>query len=176
MDGRKVPVDKVEKTLGPMEFIFEATGIAKLEFNLLEALSVNGAYVLTGIPGCSRPLEISGSELIRRLVLGNQVMLGSVNAARGHFQMAVDDLAQARLRWGDHVARLITHVHPHTDFEGTLHHHSADEIKSVIEWSAVQDGQALSGDHDRDRGAQPPRIPGVKQPAQAVPKDKPAPV
>jgi hypothetical protein len=26
--------------------------------------------------------------------LDNQVMLGSVNAARGHFQMAADDLAR----------------------------------------------------------------------------------
>lgn len=135
VDGRKVPVDKVDQTLGPMEFIFEATGIARLEFNLLEALAINGAYVLTGIPGGSRPLEIPGAELVRRLVLGNQMMLGSVNAARGHYQMAVDDLAQARLRWGDHLARLITHRHSHSDFEQTLHHHAADEIKSVIEWS-----------------------------------------
>ncbi len=58
VDGRKVPADKVSQTLGPMEFIFEATGIPKLEFNLLEALSLNGAYVLTGVPGGTRPLEI----------------------------------------------------------------------------------------------------------------------
>ncbi len=137
VDGRKIPVAKVEKTLGAMELIFEATGIPKLEFNLLEALSLNGVYVLTGVPGGSRPLEITGGELIRRLVLGNQVMLGSVNAVRGHFQMAVDDLAQARLRWGDHVARLITHRHDHNDFEQTLHHHAADEIKSIIEWAPL---------------------------------------
>jgi glucose 1-dehydrogenase len=142
VDGRKVPADKVRQTLGPMEFIFEATGIPKLEFNLLEALSLNGAYVLTGVPGGSRPLEIAGAELIRRLVLGNQVMLGSVNAARGHFQMAVDDLAQARLRWGDHVSRLITDRHPHTDFEQTLHHHTPDEIKSIIEWASLPPAQA----------------------------------
>jgi threonine dehydrogenase-like Zn-dependent dehydrogenase len=138
VDGRKVAVEKVQATLGPMEFIFEATGIPKLEFNLLEALSLNGVYVLTGVPGGSRPLELAGAELIRGLVLGNQVMLGSVNAARGHFQMAVDDLAHARLRWGDHVARLITNRHAHTDFENTLHHHAADEIKSIIEWAPLE--------------------------------------
>lgn len=154
VDGRKVPVDKVQATLGPMEFIFEATGIAKLEFDLLEALSLNGAYVLTGIPGGSRPLEIPGAELIRRLVLGNQVMLGSVNAARGHFQMAVDDLAQARLRWGDHISSLITNRHPHTDFEGTLHHHAPNEIKSIIEWAPLPTIAGSDG-HDQRRGIRP---------------------
>jgi threonine dehydrogenase-like Zn-dependent dehydrogenase len=172
VDGRKVPVDKVDDTLGPMEFIFEATGIAKLEFNLLDALSLNGAYVLTGIPGGSRPLEIPGAELIRQLVLGNQVMLGSVNAARGHFQMAVDDLAQAGLRWGDHVSRLITNRHPHTDFDKTLHQHAADEIKSIIEWAPLPPADG-AGDRDQNRGARQPHIPGAATPAQNVPKDKP---
>jgi hypothetical protein len=41
--------------------------------------------------------------------MDNQVMLRSVNAARGHFQMAADDLAQAHLRWGSLIAGLITH-------------------------------------------------------------------
>jgi threonine dehydrogenase-like Zn-dependent dehydrogenase len=118
-----------------MEMIIEATGIPALEFNLLDALSSNGVYVLTGIPGGDRPLEIPGAELIRRLVLDNQVMLGSVNAARDHFQMAVDDLGEARLRWGEHVAQLITHRHPFSDFEAALRQHPPDEIKSVIEWA-----------------------------------------
>jgi threonine dehydrogenase-like Zn-dependent dehydrogenase len=176
VDGRKVPVDKVQQTLGPMEFIFEATGIAKLEFDLLEALALNGAYVLTGIPGGSRPLEIPGAELVRRLVLGNQVMLGSVNAARGHFQMAVDDLARARLRWGDHVAHLITHRHPHTDFDRPLHHHTPDEIKSVIEWAPVRAAETPRPDGGQGKPMSSAQIPGVGQPAQNVPKDKPAPV
>jgi threonine dehydrogenase-like Zn-dependent dehydrogenase len=173
VDGRKVAADKVQQALGPMELIFEATGIPKLEFDLLEALSLNGVYVLTGVPGGSRPLEIAGAELIRRLVLGNQVMLGSVNAARGHFQMAVDDLAQARLRWGDHVARLLTQRHAPTDFEQTLHHHAEDEIKSIIEWAPLPAASA-DGDHHPNRGEKAPRIPGAATTAQHVRTDKPA--
>ena len=136
VDARKVPVDRMDAVLGPVELILEATGVASLEFNLLDALAPNGVYVLTGIPGGNRPLEVPGAELIRRLVLGNQVMVGSVNAARDHFQMAVSDLAHAHLLWGDHVERLITHRHPFTDFEAALRQHPTDEIKSVIEWAA----------------------------------------
>jgi threonine dehydrogenase-like Zn-dependent dehydrogenase len=138
VDGRQVPVDRVEKVVGSMELILEATGIAKLEFNLLDALALNGVYVLTGIPGGNRPLQIAGAALVRQLVLENQLMLGSVNAACGHFQMAVDDLARAYLRWGSHLARLITHAHPSVEFAEPLAHHHPDAIKEVIEWAQVQ--------------------------------------
>ena len=117
-----------------MDLILEATGVASLEFNLLDALGKNGVYVLTGIPGGDRPLQLDGAELIRRLVLGNQVMIGSVNASRDHFQMAVDDLLRAQLAWGDHVARLISHRRPYADFQNALTRHDADEIKVVLEW------------------------------------------
>jgi threonine dehydrogenase-like Zn-dependent dehydrogenase len=134
IDGRKVSIDRADTAVGPMDLIFDATGVPQLEFNLLDALAYNGVYVLTGIPSGDRPLEIPGAELIRQLVLKNQLMLGSVNNPRAYFQMAVDDLAMAQLRWGDHVARLITHRHPYTDFVTALTHHEADEIKVVLEW------------------------------------------
>ncbi|MBI3951154.1 MAG: glucose 1-dehydrogenase [Acidobacteria bacterium] len=137
VDGRQIPPDQVDDALGPMDLIFEATGVPGLAFNLLDALALNGVYVLTGIPGGSRPLQIPGAELIRQFVLDNQVMVGSVNAARDHFQMAVDDLAQAHLCWSDHVARLITHRYPTADFAMALGQHPPDEIKAVIQWTAV---------------------------------------
>jgi threonine dehydrogenase-like Zn-dependent dehydrogenase len=141
IDGRKVPAGQVEKTFGVMELIFYATGIPSLEFNLLDSLALNGAYVLTGIPGGDRPLQIAGAELMRQLVLDNQVMLGSVNAARGHFQMGVDDLAHAHLRWGAHLERLITHRHSPEQFAEMFGHHESNIIKEVIEWSAEEQRQ-----------------------------------
>jgi glucose 1-dehydrogenase len=136
IDGRQVPADQVDDHFGRIDLIFEATGVAALEFNLLDALAQNGVYVLTGIPGGDRPLELQGAELIRRLVLQNQVMLGSVNASRDHYQMAVDDLTLAHGLWGEHVAQLITNRHPFTDFDTALHQHGADEIKAVVEWNS----------------------------------------
>lgn len=137
VDARQVPADKVHGVLGDMELVFEATGVASLEFNLLDSLGVNGVYVLTGIPGGSRPLQVPGAELIRRLVLDNQVMVGSVNASQAHFQLAVDDLLRARLAWGDHLQRLITHHRPFTEFHEALAQHDAEEIKVVLEWAGA---------------------------------------
>jgi glucose 1-dehydrogenase len=106
-----------------------------LEFNLLDALALNGIYALTGIPGGERPLQISGAQLIRQLVLGNQIMLGSVNAARGHFQMAVDHLAEAHLRWGSQISGLVTHKYPWDQFVGHPDEHQPESIKEVVEWA-----------------------------------------
>jgi threonine dehydrogenase-like Zn-dependent dehydrogenase len=135
IDGREVPADQVEKKIGGMDFILDASGIAQLEFNLLDALAQNGMYVITGIPAGDRPLQIPGTELIRQLVLDNQVMLGSVNAARGHFQMGVDDMAQAHLRWGTQIAGLITNRYAPDQFAGVMDQHPSDGIKEVIEWA-----------------------------------------
>lgn len=134
IDGRRVPPEQVEQEIGAMNLILDATGIASLEFNLLDALAPNGIYVLTGIPSGQRPLEIQGAELIRRLVLENQVMAGSVNAARDHFQMAVDDLARAHHRWPGHVEKLITHRYIFSQLAAVFTEHPADEIKAVMEW------------------------------------------
>jgi len=121
--------------IGTMDCVIEATGVPLLELNLLDLLGHNGAYVLTGIPGGDRPLQIDGAEIIRRLVLNNQAMLGSVNAARDHYQMAADDLAVATCRWGTHVEQLITQRHPSARYADAFAQHGANEIKSVIEWS-----------------------------------------
>jgi threonine dehydrogenase-like Zn-dependent dehydrogenase len=135
IDGRQVPADQVVKKIGGMDFILDASGIAALEFNLLDALALNGVYVVTGIPGGDRPIQIPGAELIRQLVLENQIMLGSVNAARGHFQMAADDLAQAHLRWGVQIADLITNRYSPDHFTGLMDQHQPGAIKEVIEWA-----------------------------------------
>jgi len=135
LDGRQVPADKVDDSVGAMDLILEATGIASLEFDLLDALALNGAYVLTGVPGGDRPLQVQGAQLMRKLVLGNLAMLGSVNAARGHYQRGIDDLGAASARWGTHVAALITQHYPSSRFLEPLMQHQPDSIKEVIDWA-----------------------------------------
>lgn len=137
VDGRKTPPDRIRAEVGPMELLFEATGAPRLAFNLLDALALNGVYVLTGIPGGHCVAQLAACDLIRDMVLDNQVMIGSVNAARGHFQMAVDDLVQAHLRWPGQVERLITHRVTPSDAAAALHEHPEDEIKTVIEWRSA---------------------------------------
>jgi threonine dehydrogenase-like Zn-dependent dehydrogenase len=145
IDGRQITPEHFIDKIKLFDLILEATGIASLEFDLIDALAINGVYVVTGIPSGDRPLKIDGEELMRRLVLRNQVVLGSVNASRNHFQLAVNDLAQAQTRWHEHVAQLITNRYEYSDFDHAFQHHDADEIKVVLRWSA-------------DRTAQPEKV------------------
>lgn len=135
IDGRKVNVMDIDETCGEMDFVFEATGIAQLEFQLIDTMGNNAVYVATGIPGGDRPLTIQGASLMQQLVLKNQVLLGSVNASLHHYQMAVDDLGASLKQWPDAIKAVITDKIPYQSFDAALHNHSANEIKVTVQWA-----------------------------------------
>jgi threonine dehydrogenase-like Zn-dependent dehydrogenase len=137
VDGRQTEARNLSGRFGHIDVVLEATGVAHLEFDLLSALGTNGVYVLTGVPGGDRPMTIDGADLVRRLVLGNQVMVGSVNADHTHFRMAVDDLLGAQEAWGEAMRQVITQRLPYTDFARALSRHPPDEIKTVLEWAPL---------------------------------------
>jgi Glucose dehydrogenase C-terminus len=64
-------------------------------------------------------------------------MVGSVNAARGHFQTGADDLEQARSRWGAHLDGLITQRYAPAEFASSPDRHEPDSIKQVVEWTSL---------------------------------------
>lgn len=117
------------------DMIIEAAGIAKLDFDLIKTLGNNGIYVLTGVPGDSRELNIKGGDMMKQLVLKNQIILGSVNAGNIHFNKAIDDLEKASKKWPNVIDQLITNRVPYNDFKRVLFKHAPDEIKAVIKWS-----------------------------------------
>lgn len=135
IDGRQAKTLDLDDALGQIDLIFEATGVAQLEFDLIDALGINGVYVLTGIPAGDRPVTMQPGSLIQQLVLKNQVMLGSVNAGYEHYRMAIEDLEAACLQFPEAMAGIITDRHPYQDFSRALSHHDANEIKCVLEWN-----------------------------------------
>ncbi len=141
VDDREVKLDKLSEELGHMDLILDATGAARLEFNLLSVLGMNGLYVLTGIPGGDRPFDVQGAALLRELVLRNQVMMGSVNASQKHFQMAIQDLSKSKETWGDAIDQLITHRFPYPQFTEAIIHRPPDEIKAIVEWRKINEAQ-----------------------------------
>lgn len=129
-----VTIEKFAKSCSQLDMVVEAAGIAKLDFDLIKLLGYNGIYVLTGVPGDERPLNVDGAGLMRQLVLKNQIILGSVNAGIVHFHMAVKDLEEASNKWKGLIETLITSKTSYKEFEKVLKTHPPDEIKSVIEW------------------------------------------
>jgi glucose 1-dehydrogenase len=134
LDGRSLSPEQIHTTTGSIDLIFEAAGVITLETRLIHALARNGIYVLIGLPNEDQMADRLDAFLIRRIILYNQTILGSVNASQIHFRMAVRDLEQAFLLWGDHIAGLITARHPVEDFGIALTRSRENDIKTVVDW------------------------------------------
>lgn len=137
IDGRTIATRDIDDKFGEMHLIFEATGIAKLEIQLIDALGINGIYILTGIPDGSRPVCVLGAELMQQIVLKNQILLGSVNASIKHYALAIEDIEKSQEKWRGAIEKVITTIHPYQEFEEALHHHKSSEIKTVLSWGEV---------------------------------------
>lgn len=135
VNGKDIETQKLDQQIGQIDFIFEATGIAELQFQLIDVLGINGLYVATGIPAGERPVPNITGDLMKQLVLKNQILLGSVNASYAHYEMAVAFLQQAHEKYPEAINKLITDRIPYSDFQTALHQHSPDEIKVVVAWA-----------------------------------------
>ena len=132
VDGRETHLPDLARGTGNIDLIIEATGVAPLVFQAMDALGINGVLVLTGISGGSRMIEVDGNRLNLGMVLGNKMVIGSVNANRRHFEAAAQDLAGIERQWPGLLERMVTRRTPLHDFEQALAPEPGG-IKSVIE-------------------------------------------
>ena len=75
---------------GPFDLIFEATGFAPLVFEAMQALGKNGVLVLSSVTGGDHQVEVPADRINLDFVLGNKVMVGTVNANREYFESGVE--------------------------------------------------------------------------------------
>jgi threonine dehydrogenase-like Zn-dependent dehydrogenase len=78
-------------------------------FDSLQALGKNGVLVLSSVTGGDRRVEVPADRINLEFVLGNKVMVGTVNANREYFELGVRDMAQAEAEYGGWLGRLLTH-------------------------------------------------------------------
>ena len=100
--------EELAKMVGNISIVYEATGAAKVSFELLAVLGVNGVFILTGVPALRAPIEVDAERIMRNVVLNNQVICGTVNAGRPSFEEGVQDLTSFMQRFPDAVRALIT--------------------------------------------------------------------
>jgi threonine dehydrogenase-like Zn-dependent dehydrogenase len=96
-------------TYGPFDLIYEATGFAPIVFEAMEALGKNGVLVLASVTGGNQTAEVPAAKINLEFVLGNKVVVGTVNGNREYFEAAVRDLAMAQAQYPGWVERLLTH-------------------------------------------------------------------
>lgn len=110
VSSRERTIAQIAGDGGRFDLVFEATGYSPLVFEAMRLLlGKNGVIVLSSVTGGSRTVEIPSDAINLDFVLGNKVMVGTVNANREHFEAGVRDLALAQAQWPGWPARLLTH-------------------------------------------------------------------
>ena len=97
------------KKHGPFDIMFEATGFSPVVFESMQALGKNGVLVLSSVTGGDRKVEVPADKINLEFVLGNKVMVGTVNGNREYFETGVKDLAQAEAEYPGWPSHLLTH-------------------------------------------------------------------
>src|SRR3989441_3553743 len=106
---QEVPIIEGGKKFGPFDLIFEATGNSGVVFDSMQALGKNGVLVLSSVTGGDRMVQVPADRINLEFVLGNKVMVGTVNANREYFEMGVRDMSQAEAEYPGWLERLPTH-------------------------------------------------------------------
>jgi len=137
IDARsKTPREMVEFCCSPsgnLDIIFEASGAAATAIELINYMSRSSIYVMTGIPREELVMQIDAAKLVRQVVRNNQVLVGSVNSNRSHFEMALKEITAINSRFGGMLEEMITHRFKLEDYERIFDPTDQKHIKTVIE-------------------------------------------
>ena len=133
---------------GPFDLILEATGFSPLVFEAMEVLGKNGVLVLASVTGGDRQVEVPADRINQGFVLGNKVVVGTVNASRTDFRSAVDDLIKAEILYPGWLQKLLT-----TPVQGLEHYEemlrqlteNREAIKVYVEVAPSEEGVREQG-------------------------------
>jgi glucose 1-dehydrogenase len=99
---------EISEQRGPFDLIMDATGFSPIIWEAAEVLGKNGVLVLSSITGGDRRAEIRSDRINQSFVLGNKVMVGTVNASPNDFRTGVDDLIKAQALFPGWLDQLLT--------------------------------------------------------------------
>ena len=126
----------ISEERGPFDLIMDATGFSPIIWEAAEVLGKNGVLVLSSITGGDRKVEINSDKINQSFVLGNKVMVGTVNASPADFRSGVDDLIKAQALFPGWLDQLLTTpIHGLENYEEMIRAltEDADAIKVFVE-------------------------------------------
>jgi threonine dehydrogenase-like Zn-dependent dehydrogenase len=104
----ETPAAEMVKRIGKADLILDATGSSETAFNAMQYLGHNGVLVWTSITGGNKTTQIPSDKINIEWVLGNKLLLGSVNANKEHFERGIADLALGELTYPGVMQRILT--------------------------------------------------------------------
>lgn len=111
------------------DIVIECTGAPRLVLDVVQRTGPAGVVCLTGVSTGGRTLDVDVGATNRSVVLENDVIFGSVNANRAHYEAAVAVLTDADQRW---LARLLTRQVQLDSWTDGLRR-QADDVKVVVD-------------------------------------------
>jgi threonine dehydrogenase-like Zn-dependent dehydrogenase len=106
---RETPLADLAKRVGKPDLVFEATGNAEVCFRAMEVLAINGALVWTSITGGKHEVTLDAAKINLEWVLGNKLLVSSVNGNRRHFELGIQALSHGELTYPGITERILTH-------------------------------------------------------------------
>lgn len=103
-----MPIEALIEKTGKADLIVDATGSSAMAFGAMKALGHNGVLVWTSITGGKKKFELPSDEINIDWVLGNKLLLGSVNANREHFELGIRDLALGEVMYPNVIEKILT--------------------------------------------------------------------
>lgn len=125
-------IHDVPAQVGHPDLVLEATGSARVVFDAMEVLAPNGVLCLLSVTGGATMNEEPIERINQLLVLGNQVVFGSVNANPRHFARGVEDFVTIERQWPGVMNKLLTNRIPWTEHK-TWFDSRGSGIKSTLE-------------------------------------------
>ena len=114
------------------DVVLECTGVAQLVLEAMCHNTPNGIVCLTGVSSHGRLFDVDTGELNRTMVLQNDVVFGTVNANRTHYEMGAEALAKADPSW---LNKLITRRVP-LDHWHDAYSRQPGDVKTVLAFQA----------------------------------------
>ena len=115
-----------------VDVVIECTGLGSVGRSAARRLASGGIMCLTGIMNLGPALDVDATTMNRNMVLHNQVLVGTVNAGRRHWEQAAEALAAADPGW---LGALITRRVPLASWTDALDRQPED-IKVMVDISA----------------------------------------
>ena len=106
---RQKSMHDLAKEVGKPDLIFEATGSAEVCFRSMEVLGLNGALVWTSITGGKQQVSVDAAKINLEWVLGNKLLVSSVNGNRRHFESGLQALSHGEHTYPGVTERILTH-------------------------------------------------------------------
>jgi threonine dehydrogenase-like Zn-dependent dehydrogenase len=117
------------------DVVIECTGAPSVVMEVMERNAPNGIVCLAGVSASGAKTLVDAGSLNRSIVLQNDVVFGSVNANRRHYEAAATALAQADRAW---LERLVTRRVPLDYWQEALESRP-DDVKTVLEFHQIRD-------------------------------------